>query len=68
MVMHFDVAREKSVNALKAALESNRRILLVAQKDISIENPTIKDVYSYGVVAEIRQLLKTQDNITRVIC
>jgi ATP-dependent Lon protease len=66
-VMHFDVSREKSAAALKAALCDNKLIFLTAQKDISVENPTEKDVYKIGVVAEIRQILRTADNVSRVL-
>ena len=67
IVMHFDVSREKSEAALKAALNDNKLIFLTAQKDNDIEDPAIKDLYQVGVVAEIRQTLKGADNITRVL-
>lgn len=66
-VMHFDVSREKSEMALKAAMGDNKLIFLTAQKDDSVETPGIKDLYQVGVVAEIRQMLKGTDNITRVL-
>ena len=67
VVMHFDVSREKSEAALKAAMNDNKLIFLTAQKDDSVETPDIKDLYQVGVVAEIRQMLKGADNITRVL-
>ncbi len=67
IVMHFDVSREKSEAALKAALEDNKLIFLTAQKDNSVETPEINDLYRVGVVAEIRQTLKGADNVTRVL-
>lgn len=67
MIMHFDVARVKSVNSLKTAISSDRKIFLVAQKDLFVENPEASDVYKVGVVAEIKQIIKTPDNITRVL-
>ena len=67
IVMHFDVSREKSEAALKAALNDNKLIFLTAQKDNDVEDPAIKDLYQVGVVAEIRQTLKGADNITRVL-
>ncbi len=67
VVMHFDVSRERSETALKAALSDNKLIFLTAQKDNLVEEPQFKDVYQVGVVAEIRQVLKTPDNITRVL-
>lgn len=67
IVMHFDVSREKSEAALKAALSNDKLIFLTAQKDNSVEEPSIKDLYQVGVVAEIKQTLKGADNITRVL-
>ena len=67
VVVHFDVSREKSETALKAALSDDKRIFLTAQKDNSVEDPQYKDLYHIGVVAEIRQVLKSNDNVTRVL-
>ena len=67
MFIHFDVGREKSINALKAAVNNDRRIFLVAQRDAAVAEPSDDDVYKVGVVAEIRQVLKTPDNTTRVL-
>ncbi len=67
MVLHFDVGRERSVNALKAAVEKGGHIFLVAQKDPSVADPEVSDLYEIGVVAEVRQLLTTPDNSTRVL-
>ncbi len=67
LVMHFDVAREISVNAVKEAVKGNRFIFLTAQKDSFVDEPTKDDLYQIGVVAEIRQTLKTPDNIVRVL-
>lgn len=67
MVMHFDVARAKSVASLKTAINSNRKIFLVSQKDVFVESPDYNDVYKIGVVAEIKQIIKTPDNVTRVL-
>ncbi len=64
--LHFDVARKKSIMALGEAMSRDRNIFLVAQKDITTENPGGKDVYSYGVIANIKQMLKPQDGIVRV--
>ena len=67
MVMHFDIAREQSVAAVQAALDGDRKVFLIAQRDVFVEEPVQKDVYTIGVVAEIRQTLKTPDNILRVL-
>ncbi|MEE0186951.1 MAG: endopeptidase La [Oscillospiraceae bacterium] len=66
-VMHFDVAREMSVKAVEAALKNDRLVFLTAQKDVYVEEPQEKDLYNIGVVAEIRQTLKTPDNVMRVL-
>lgn len=67
MILHFDVGREKSIKALKAAAANDRKIFLVAQRDSTIVDPLFDEIYKVGVVAEIRQLLKTPDNTTRVL-
>lgn len=67
MVLHFDVGRERSVTALKAAAAGDGKIFLVAQKDAGETEPTVENIYSVGVVAEIRQLLTTPDGSTRVL-
>ena len=67
MVLHFDVGRERSVNALKAAAKADGEIFLVAQKDASETTPTADDIYDVGVVGTIKQLLTTPDGSTRVL-
>ena len=67
LVVHFDVARDKSTAALKVALAGDKKIFLTAQKDVTVDEPKIGDMYKIGVVAEIRQILKTPDNVTRVL-
>jgi len=66
MTMHFDVARERSLNAVNAAMKGDRRIFLTAQKDVRVEEPYINDVYEYGVVAQIKQVAKSSENVSRV--
>lgn len=67
MVLHFDIGRERSVNAVKAAAEGSGRIFLVAQKDAAQTEPELSDIYEVGVIAEVRQLLTTPDGSTRVL-
>lgn len=67
VVMHFDVSREKSEAALRSAMENDKMIFLTAQVDDAVEDPAFNDLYRVGVVAEIRQMLKGADNITRVL-
>ena len=59
MVLHFDVGREKSVFALNEAMNENRMIFLSAQKDIRDEDPSGNDIYRVGVVAEVKQIIKS---------
>ena len=58
MFIHFDVGREKSINALKKAMDTDQEIFLVTQKDISIDDPDYNDLYEIGVVASVKQVLK----------
>lgn len=62
MVMHFDIARKKSIKAIEAAIKNGGKIFLVAQKDTFVEDPKESDLYKVGTVAEIRQILKLPDN------
>lgn len=67
MVMHFDVAREKSVNAIERALKEKRKLFLVTQHEAYVDTPKASDLYKVGVVAEIRQVLKLPDNVMKVL-
>lgn len=66
VVIHFDVARDKSTKSLSAAADGNKLIFLAAQSDYSEEVEPDK-IYRVGVVAEVKQLLKTPGGITRVM-
>ena len=67
MVLHFDVGRDKSIAALNAAMKDDQQIFLVAQKDMKVDDPTADDLYSVGVVAEVRQILKASGSTLRVL-
>lgn len=67
MILHFDCARNISITALRKAVEKDQKIFLTAQKDLITEDPRAKDVYSTGVVAEIKQIVKTPDGRSRVM-
>ncbi len=58
MFIHFDVARSKSVSAVREAMNGDRKIFLVAQKDIGVEEPEAEDLYEIGVIASVCQTLK----------
>lgn len=67
MVMHFDVARERSVKAVEKALKENGKLFLVTQHEPYIEQPKASELYKVGVVAEVRQVLKLPDNVVKVL-
>ena len=66
-VFHFDVAREKSIAAIEKAVNQSGLLFLAAQKDDSVEEPTTKDVYEYGIVVKVRQLMRHSDGGIRVL-
>lgn len=57
MVLHFDVGREQSVNAVNAAMEMGNKLFLVAQRDPDVDEPQCSDLYTLGVVATVRQIV-----------
>ena len=67
MVVPLFVGREKSITALEHAMESDKQIILVAQKTPSEDNPSIADVYEVGTLATILQLLKLPDGTLKVL-
>lgn len=67
MVIPLFVGREKSIRCLEAAMEQDKLILLVAQKDSSVDNPGRDDIYDVGTVATILQLLKLPDGTVKVL-
>lgn len=67
MVLHFDVGREKSILALNEVMNASRQIFLVAQKDIRDDEPKIEDIYKIGVVAQVKQIIKSQSGTWRVL-
>ena len=67
MIAHFDVSREKSIRAIEESMMDEQHIFLVAQKDIEKEHPDSSDVYRIGTIAEVKQVIKLQNNIVRVL-
>lgn len=66
-MLHFDVGREKSLKALDAAMRADQRVFLVTQKSIMDDDPTENQLYPVGTVAKIKQVLRMQDNLTRIL-
>ena len=58
MFIHFDVGREKSINALKKAMDTDQEIFLVTQKDVTEDDPDFSGLYEIGVVASVKQVLR----------
>ena len=67
MVIPLFVGRPKSIKALESAMESERRIMLVAQKTAAKDEPVVEDMFSVGCVATILQLLKLPDGTVKVL-
>ncbi|MDO4698964.1 MAG: endopeptidase La, partial [Pasteurellaceae bacterium] len=67
MVMPLFVGREKSIQALRAAMEGNKQLFLVTQKDPNNEDPTTDDIYDVGVMANIIQMLNLPDGTVKVL-
>ncbi|KAF7783813.1 ATP-dependent Lon protease [Pseudoalteromonas rubra] len=67
MVIPLFVGREKSIKCLEAAMENDKQIFLVAQKEASIDDPDTDDIYQVGTVATVLQLLKLPDGTVKVL-
>ncbi len=67
MVVPLFVGRERSIQALEAAMSGNKSIFLATQKNATIEDPKAEDVYSAGTVCQIIQLLKLPDGTVKVL-
>ena len=66
-IVHFEVGRAKSIAAIEAAMHANSSVFLVAQKEMDVEEPTMLDLYGYGVIAEIKQVLRVSDDLVKVL-
>ena len=67
MTVNLDVGRDKSINAVNAAMQLDKKILLVTQRDVETADPKREELYNYGVVAEIKQLLKLPSGAIRIL-
>ena len=66
-IIHFEVGRAKSIAAIEAAMHGNSNIFLVAQKETDTEEPAAADLYTFGVIAEIKQVLRVSDELVKVL-
>src|SRR5574342_510646 len=67
MVLHLDVGRDKSVQALEKAMVDDHLIFLTTQKDISIDEPAEEDLYQVGTLTRVKQMLKLPNGTIRVL-
>lgn len=67
MALHFDVGRPKSIAAIESAMKGDRRIFLATQKDVDLEQVDVSDVYPFGTIAEIQQVMNLPGNNLRVL-
>jgi len=67
MMIHFDVGREASVRAIEAAMSSSQPILLIAQRDMRVEAPEEKDLFTVGTISNVRQILRLPGKSIRVM-
>ncbi len=61
MRLHFDVGRKKSIAAIKEAMNNDQKIFLVTQRDISVNDPEVNDLYNLGVIASVKQVIKAPE-------
>lgn len=67
MLIHFDVNRQISIEAIENAMENDQLILLLTQRDDEIENPGQEDLYQIGTIALVKQIIKLPGNVIRVL-
>lgn len=67
MVVHFDISRERSIEAVQEAMAKDQKIFLLAQRNLEVENPEEKDLYRVGTIATIKQIMKLPKQILRVL-
>ena len=66
-LVHFEVGREKSIAAVEWAMANNSNVFLVAQKSMDTSDPVQEDLFSYGVVAEVKQVLRVSEDLVKVL-
>jgi ATP-dependent Lon protease len=67
MILPLFVGRDKSIQAIEHALESNRMILMLTQKDVAVENPEVNDLYHIGVAGLVMRMLKLPDGRVKIL-
>lgn len=67
MIAHFDISRERSLKAVEESMQADQKIFLVTQRDVDVEEPMQSDLYEMGIVAEIKQVVKLQNDVVRIL-
>ena len=67
MIAHFDISRERSLRAVEEAMEQEQKIYLVTQRNVDSEDPTQEDLYQMGIVADIKQVVRLQNDVVRIL-
>lgn len=67
MIAHFDISRDRSLKAVEESMQADQKIFLVTQRDVDVEEPMQSDLYEMGIVAEIKQVVKLQNDVVRIL-
>lgn len=67
MIAHFDISREKSLKAVEEAMKGDEKVFLVTQIDVDTDNPGVEDLFKVGTLAIVKQVIKLQNNIVRIL-
>ena len=67
MVVHFDISRKKSIEAVQEAMVGDQRIFLVTQREVETEEPQQKELFEIGTIGTIKQVIKLPKKILRIL-
>ncbi|WP_445678235.1 endopeptidase La [Psychrobacillus sp. FSL K6-1267] len=67
MVLHIDIGRERSIDALNTAMKREEKLFISAQRDLGVEHPSQEDIYPVGILAHIKQVVKLPNGTMRVL-
>lgn len=67
MIAHFDISRDRSLKAVEESMQADQKIFLVTQRDVDVEEPMQSDLYEMGIVAEMKQVVKLQNDVVRIL-
>lgn len=67
MMIHFDVKRQFSIAAVETAMRQDQRVFCVVQRDVMTDRPELQDLYQYGTITIIKQIIRLQDDMLRVL-